>query len=199
MLTWAGRKVICLALFALTLATAKANLIDLTPGGFSNLAPPPIVVDWTKNHFGHDAFPMAFWRIDNPGNGWLELPPPAHEHFLQPPLVNISPIDAQTATLSWDLTGTRFGMAYVFVGGYVTDESGGIHGFTNMYQASLDQLQSGEDVITVHGTTPIISMGIYGTVPLFVPDNGTTFILFFLSLVAMVSVAKFRSTLECRG
>jgi hypothetical protein len=198
MFTWAGRKVIYLALFAITIATAKANLIDLTPGGFNNLAPPPTFVDWEQNHYGHDAFKMAFWRIDNPGNGWLRLSPPTHWNFLQPPLVNISPIDAQTATLSWDLTGTPFGMAYVFVGGYVTDDNG-IHASTNMYKVSLDQIQSGEGVITVDGTLPIISMGIYGTVPLFVPDNGPTFILFFLSLVAMVFVARVRSAFECRG
>jgi len=161
-------------LLALT-CNAKASLIDLTPGGFSNLNPPPAVIDWEQPPYGHDSFKMAFEDIRNGGSPL----------YLGPPLFNTTPLGGTTATFSWDLTGTPYFFNYLFVGT-------GPDAWENMYQVSPDQQKVGEAVITINDLYAINGIGIYGfpAVATPTPDAGSTLMMLAFSAICMVGLAR---------
>jgi hypothetical protein len=168
------KSTIALLLIALA-GNARATLIDLTPGGFSPLNPPQVYIDWVNNNFGHNAFGIAY---ETP-SGWVP-------GFLGPPLFTSTSLGGSTAALSWNLTGTPYSMGWVFVGGP--------DGIVNMYQVSLDQMLSGEGLITINGIYNITGIGIYGPVRISTPDGGTTLVLFGLAVACIFCVRFWRRT-----
>jgi hypothetical protein len=156
-----------LLILLLSIGTANATLIDLTPGGFDPSHPPPVFIDWDQHHFGIDSFGIAFENINS---GWA--PPP----YLGPPFFNTTPLGQMTAVLTWDLTGTPFIFNYLFVGGFVD----------NMYQVTPDQYKLGEAIVTMDGVHNIFSIGIYGFPSVHTPDSGSTALLLLLGLAAVV-------------
>jgi hypothetical protein len=156
-------------------SSAEASLIDLTPGGFSPFDPPKAYLDWQQHHFGRDSFGIAFNHINNPGDGW-------NTQFLGSPFFNVTPLGVTTATLSWDLTGTRFIFNYLFVGGP--------DGWINMYRVPLDEQKIGESVVTINDLYAISGIGIYGFPRLHTPDTGTTLLLFALALAVGLVLYK---------
>jgi hypothetical protein len=158
-------------ILALVPSIALGSLIDLTPGGFNVLNPPPVYVDWRDNHFNHDSFGTAFYTT---GLGW-------DRHFLGSPLFELTLADSgRVATLSWNLTGTPYSFTFLFVGT-------GPDGTLNMYRVSDDQLRVGEAIVTINDFYPITALGIYGLRPpvLSVPDFSSTIGLFLIGLVSL--------------
>ncbi len=72
-------------------SVAHADLIDLTPGGFQPINPPPVYVDWLIHDWGHSAFPLP----DS--------------------LFTVTGISQPNGTISWNLDGTGYRFNWLFV------------------------------------------------------------------------------------
>ena len=167
---------ILILLLALT-ATARANLIDLTPGGYDPLNPPPVVVQW-EQQIGQTIFGIVYAQINNPGY-W-------YPGYLQPPLVSIDTMGQPTAALSWNLTGTPFSVAWIGLNGP--------NGLSNLYQVtSPDQIFDLSALVTLDGETPIVTLALFGPVAIpRLPETGTTLFLFSLGLIALFGLGRYK-------
>jgi VPDSG-CTERM motif len=144
------------ALLIATASVAHANLIDLTPGGFSAQPPfPPVYQYWLTHTWQHDAFAL-------PND-----------------LFTVTGIGQPQGTLSWDLTGTgyRFHWLFVIDGNNPSD--------IDMYRVSSDMVLAGQGAITVNGLDNIFGFSAYGMLPGQVPDGGSTLLLSALGLALL--------------
>jgi hypothetical protein len=166
-----------LAMLVLALtATARANLIDVTPGGYDPRNLPPVVVQW-EQQIGQSIFGIAYAQINNVGY-W-------YSGYLQPPFVSITVMGEPTATLGWNLTGTQFSVAWIVLNGP--------NGLSNLYQVtSPDQIFDLSALITIDGETPITTLALFGPVAIPTPDAGSTLGIFVLGLIALASLRRYR-------
>src|SRR6266403_809139 len=160
------------ALLIATASVAHANLIDLTPGGFSLLNLPPVVVQWEQYIQQHGIFPIA--HADITGNTVTWVP-----GLLGPPNFNVDPM-TQNAGVTWNLTNVSGGQfLYVFVG----NSNPNIE-LAHLYQVSADEIINGSGTVTIDGATTIAALNFFGRID--VPDSGSTALLSALGLAAFV-------------
>jgi len=153
----------------------NADIIDLTPGGFSILNPPQVYVDWEADFFAGLYHGLAFLT----STGW-------RSDFLGEPLFHATPVGATDITISWDLTGTRFAVEYLFTGT-------GPNFWVNMYQITGSDRIVGSGLFTIDGNFPITASGIYGTGIIHTPDAGNTLVMLFIALVLLFGATRLRS------
>jgi hypothetical protein len=163
-------------LLALT-ATVRANLIDLTPGGYDPLNPPPVVVLW-QQQINQTIFGIAYAQINNVGY-W-------YPGYLQPPFVSINVMGQPTATLAWNLTGGPFSVAWIGLNGP--------SGLSNLYHVtSPEQIVELSALVTIDEETPITTLALFGPVPIpRTTDTGTTLGIFALGLITLAGVRRYR-------
>jgi hypothetical protein len=112
--------------------SARATLIDVTPGGFSLLNPPQVYIDWVNGVYGPQ-FGIAY----DTQSGW-------------------DPIPLGTAILQLNSIGRYHGYTLLEPDWNAIHHCirvcwQGPNGWINMYQVSADQIISGEGPITING------------------------------------------------
>jgi VPDSG-CTERM motif len=95
-----------------------------------------------------------------------------------PSLFNVTGLGTSTITLSWNLANVGY-FQYLFVE-YRQDHD---NVFANFYQVTLHEWRQGQATVTVNGTFPVTFFNAFGHRD--VPDAGSTFILFGLSLLGL--------------
>jgi hypothetical protein len=159
------KKLIVMLAVLLAAGSAHATLIDVTPGGFSLLNPPPIF-------FTVVALPqLAGANINGTQVVWSPFEPFGPNQF------SIT-TDGINASISWDLTSTDgFFLQYVLVEG--------VGGIDNIYRPPNDnQRFQGDGFATIDGLTQIQGIVFFGTNV--APESGTTILFFGLGLCAVV-------------
>lgn len=142
-------------------SSAHANLIDLTPGGYDILNPPQVIVDWN--------------------NYYYSLPHGERPRYLGEDAITVTGMFTQQATVSWDLSGTDYGLQWIYVYHFFAGYP--MQGVGHFYQVSEDSWVTGSGAITLDGTTTIEWVLPFGN--RLVPDSGATILLFGLSLVGL--------------
>lgn len=158
---------------------ARADLIDLTPGGFSGTAQP---------------FPAGY-------QSWLDAyynARPQHLSVIPASLFTVI-VDGPTATISWDTSGllAPTGGTYLFKwfgvsSEYATGDPNFPYDFwVNFYEVTPDSWISGTAEVTVNGIYPIEFITTLGQTT---PDVGSTFLLLILSLLILAAFQAYNST-----
>jgi len=146
-------------------SVAHATLIDLTPGGFSLLNLPPVVIQWEQTIGQEGIFVIA------------------HADILGEPNFSVDPM-VENANLTWNLTNISGGsFLYLIVG----NSNPNIER-ANLYQVSLDEITNGSGVVTIDGLTTIAGLDFFGRVDL--PDEANTGALLLLAVSASCSHIK---------
>ena len=164
-------KLIIVALLS-TASLAHATLIDLTPGGFSLLNLPPVVVQWEQYIQQQGIFVIA--HADVSGNTVTWFP-----GLLGPPNFNVDPM-TENAGLTWNLTNISGGQFLYLI---VANSNPNIE-LANLYQVSTDEIINGNGFVTIDGATTIAALNFFGRVNL--PDEANTGALFALALAALL-------------
>jgi hypothetical protein len=175
---WAVKtKLLILILFIC--GSARANLIELTPGGFNvDNAPPAFfqfIQQWTQHQF--DFFDSAT------PNGWVSL----YGILDGGTYFNTGLIGhpGQSATVNWDFTTLPgYSMSRLLVEGRALDGTA----WANIYAVphSLNELDTLETVIAGEGVD-ILSIAFFGRWPGSpVPDIGGTATLFAIAIAALL-------------
>lgn len=147
---------IAVAVWLMCLCNARANLIDVTPGGFQADNPPQVYLDWIVHTWEVTAFPVPT------------------------SLFTVSGIGNPSATVSWDMGNTGYTFHWLFV----IDSSNPTD--MNMYHVSRDSVLAGEGAITINGIDDIFAITPYGRLPGEpIPETGSALLLFAIGLVAL--------------
>jgi hypothetical protein len=169
-------KLIVIILIALT-CSARASLIDLTPGGFHvSTFPPPF------QELLHQQSTNAIWFYDSyqANGGWVSQ----FGHFNGGVFFTCS-ITGTTATISWDFTDAGgYFIRTILVEGYT--------GYDHMYSIPGSDRLVGSGEVTIDGVLPIFDVAFYGKNINLVPDSGPTVGLLALALVGIIAF-KLRS------
>jgi hypothetical protein len=172
---------------ALLISTAHANLIDLTPGGFSENSPPPafnqFLLGQTRGNLlffdSISAIPYELYGQTYPP-GWV-----SKFGILNGGVYFFSNLDktgpVTNSTISWNFTGTDFWLRELYVWGRVNDSAT----LTNLYRVPWSDRFQSDGTVTLNGITNIEQIAFYGTDPSHVPDGGMSLSLFILSLLAL--------------
>jgi len=146
----------------------RATQIDLTPGGFSPLNPPPVFVEWEQTY--HQIIAHA----DISGNTvtWHPSFPLGGDNFV------VDPQEAN-ANISWNLANVHGGSFLCLVTGGLKDGSA----WVNLYQVSLDQI-NGSGLVTIDGSTTISAINFFGHMP--VPETVNTGALLFFVVLGLL-------------
>jgi len=157
----------------LFLGTTHADLIDLTPGGFSFANEPPAFVAFLQEWIHGQTVLIAGANIDGNTVTWSPFTmfgPPNFSIDLQQPNANVS----------WNLTDTAgYFTRYIWV-----DGSGDSNQITdNLYAVTGDFRFDGEGLVTIDGINPITSIAFFGNN---VPDEANTGALFVLAIGALL-------------
>ena len=156
-----------------TISIARANLIDLTPGGFDLTQPFPTVVEKFFASYGHMQN-IAGANIVNGVPVWSPFTIFGDDHF------DITP-GTSGADVSWDLTGTGYRGLFVFV-----ESSSELIG--NLYVMPWKQRFSSTGFID-NGPATIDGVTFTGT-NLPVPDAGSTLAMMGLGLLGLCFYAR---------
>jgi hypothetical protein len=109
-------------------SVAHATLIDLTPGGFSLLNLPPVVIQWEQTIGQEGIFVIAHADITGNTVAW-------YPGLLGEPNFSVDPM-VENANLTWNLTNISGGsFLYLIVG----NSNPNIER-ANLYQVSLDEI-----------------------------------------------------------
>jgi hypothetical protein len=160
---------VVIAAIVLSETLARANLIDLTPGGFDLTKPLPTVVQDFFGRYGIKDGTMQNLAGANIVNGqpvWSPFTLFNNDHFGL--TLNA---DGTGAEVNWNLIGTGFHSLFVFV------ESSAL--IANLYLVPGQEQFVGDGFVEVNGTIPIAATTFTGTDH--VPDTGST--------LAMLSIA----------
>ncbi len=153
-------------------ATAHATLIDLTPGGFSLLNLPPVVIQWEQTIQQQGIFVIAHADITGNTVAW-------YPGLLGEPNFSVDPM-VENASVMWNLTNVSGGsFLYLIVG-----NSNPSVERANLYQVSLDEIINGHGFVTIDGQTTIAAMNFFGRVN--VPDEANTGTLLLLAVIAVL-------------
>ena len=153
-------------------SVARANLIDLTPGGFDLTQPFPTVVEKFFESYGHMQN-IAGANIVNGVPVWSPFTIFGDDHF------SIS-LGTSGADVSWDLTGTGYRSLFVLV------ESSDLIG--NLYAIPWRQRFSGTGLVD-DGSARIDGVTFTGT-NLPVPDAGSTLAMMGFGLLGLCFYAR---------
>ena len=125
-------------LLLVLVSSARATLIDLTPGGFNGNNPPQVVTDWINTYFPPDQPPLV----------------------LNPPwqAFTVTGLGTPNGTISWDLSQSHTTFQWLFV--YGQNENG--IWFGNFYEVTPDSWIRGDGTITIDGIVRIDLLVEYG-------------------------------------
>lgn len=154
----------------LATSATHANLIDLTPGGFSTLNPPPVVVQWEQTIFLQHIFVIAHADIVGNNVSWHPLFPLGGSNF------SVDPQGAN-ASVTWSLTNISGSSLFYIV-------TGGGTGTNNLYQVSSEDIINGFGITTLDGSTTLSGINFFGITPM--PDETNTGALLFFAVVALL-------------
>jgi hypothetical protein len=172
-------------LYLLTLlisTSARANLIDLTPGGTAIDYGPP-------SHIAQHGFydQAAFGTFDLPGGptfikGWVSQFGILNggqyfftDLFTQP--------HGPTAHVSWNFGNTGYWLQYIDVVGF--DQTGTL---ANLYRVPYGSRSTDEDIVTLNGQMTINGIAFYGRNPaLPIPASGGTFSLMLFGFLCLAA------------
>jgi hypothetical protein len=127
---------------------AQAALLDLTPGGFSELNPPQIF--WWLVQTQNQVAGGNFFDQSNPKNfTWSPYEPLGADNF------TVIRTGIQSALVGWHLQGTQYGCQFVLIEGQ--------NGFANIYAS--DALQMIHDIGFIWDGAPPIGIVFYGPGP----------------------------------
>ena len=161
-----------------TATVAHANLIDLTPGGYSpNDGLPPEFLRAVNLEYRHQ---ITFFDSVTP-SGWVSQFGHLNggTNFFTDLIGNGGP----TANVSWDFNSLPgYGMRILLV-----ERSDGQTDWANLYAVGTRFLITDPgDMITLHDGVNISSIAFYGRTPTSpVPDTGSTLMLLGIALLAL--------------
>jgi hypothetical protein len=166
------------------LSSARATLIDLTPGGFSTEMPKPYFAFISQINRGLTFFdsmkstPYNIFGVDYPA-GWI-----SQFGILDGGVYFFAHIDESgpvpQTTISWDMTNSGYYLSFVTVEG---------NGWGHLYRVPRAKL-IGEGSVTLNGIVPINQIAFYGRGIHWVPDTGSTLGLFALGVGALAFLRK---------
>jgi hypothetical protein len=173
-----------IALLIATAITAQADLIDLTPGGFSaaNELPPALEMLFTQTFFD-EAGHGTFYLPDGPTyfDGWISRYGRLNggRYFF----TDLFGRDTPTASVFWNMPGApdHFGMTMLDVVGVLD----GVIWDNIYYVPPSDRFIIPATLVNVHPGTNILGISFYGA-----PDSGSTIVLFGLTLLLTLGVFK---------
>jgi hypothetical protein len=178
---------IIILLLALT-TSARATLLDLTPGGFHEGDFPPPFLDFIRQEIDH-----KLWFYDSMSavpytiNGHAYPPGWASQFgILNGGTYFFCRIDLSgpvpETTILWNFTGTDFFLIDVLVEGVTGD-------WANLYR--VPHSLKGEGSVTIDGIINIGQIAFYGNNPNApVPDNGFTLLLFGIAVAVLYPTRK---------
>jgi hypothetical protein len=164
-------KLIALALFCFA-PIAHATLIDLTPGGFSELNTPPNVAFVFGLPF------LAGANINGNTVNWSPFVPFGPNEF------SITPLGAN-AIISWDLSLTN-GQLFQ----YLLLEAANLQ--ANIYHVSPPEMIDGTGFVTIDDFSTIQAIIFIGTNAI-IPETGATIFTFVLALSLIFGFSRFGS------
>ena len=163
----------------IAVSIARANLIDLTPGGFNtaNCLPPEFIHFINQQASGQ----ITFFDSATP-DGWVSMFGELNggTNFFTSLIGNPGP----TANVSWDFsTLPGYSMSVLLVEG---------EGWANLYGVpNRFRFIDLGDLVTLHDDLDIMSLAFYGRTPNSpVPDTGATFTLMASSLLGLFFYAR---------
>lgn len=151
-------------------ASAHANLIDLTPGGFDLTQPFPVVVANFFRNYGHGMQNIAGALVVNGQPEWSPFTLFGDDQFD----LTLNP-EGTGADVGWDLSGTGYHLRFVFV------ESSDL--LAHLYAVRGGELLTGDGFIEIDGMTPILAATFAGGN--MTPEGGSTLVLMGLGFVAL--------------
>jgi len=159
-----------IAAVLLSASLTRANLIDLTPGGFDLTQPFPIAVQQFFARYGEGMQNLAAASVVNGQVQWSPFTPFGDDHFD----LALNP-GGTSANVGWDLTGTGFHELFVFV------ESLALIG--NLYAVPGMEQFTGDGFAEINGTIPLLAVTFTGSNR--TPDTGSTLALMGIATVAV--------------
>lgn len=169
-------KLTILTLIATT-ALARADLIDLTPGGFNmNLDPWPTVVTRFFHQYQRDQINLAGAQIANNQVTWSPFTLFGDDFF------DIT-ANGTTASVSWDLANAQGG----FHVGFVLIET--LDAIMHLYGVSHDQWLDGGGSVIADGNVNVASITFAGSNT--IPDDLNTLFGFLIPLVTLGWISLF--------
>ena len=168
------------AILIATASLAHANLIDLTPGGFSFSNEPPAYVEFVQLVLRQGTILIAGANISGNQVDWSPYT------LFGPANFGISPNGA-SANTTWNLTDTEgYFMQYILVDGIgtpdqITEHLYGVTGGTFKFD--------GEALVIIDGQLAISSISFFGSN--LVPDGGWTLALFAIALSILLMTRRF--------
>jgi hypothetical protein len=161
-------KLITLIILA-TISIARANLIDLTPGGFNYANIPPVVDNFFRD-YGLGLHNIAGANIINNQPVWSPFTIFGDDHF------DIT-MNAQGtgANVGWDLSTTPIHLRFILIEGQDL--------FAHLYAPVGKELFVGDGPITIDGNHSILGITFAGSNT--IPDNGSTLALMASSLLGL--------------
>lgn len=185
-----------LAIILFLVATiARADIIDLNPGGSSDLTPEFLHFINEQYDTGNGLLlffdemrpaPYTINGVTYPA-GWV-----SQFGVLNGGTYFFSNLDqtgpVPTTTISWDMTGSGFCCLR-----YVLAESFG--GLRDLFLITKPDDMSGSTTITIDGHTNIDSLSFYGRVNE-IPDSGTTIVLLIFALLILAAFQAYNATCD---
>jgi len=159
---------------ALLVSSVHADLIDLTPGGFSLLNVPPVVIQWEQTIQQQGIFVIAHADISGNTATWVPFLPLGGSNFTVDPMV-------ENANLTWNLTNPH-GSSFLYL---IVGNSNLNIERANLYQVSSDEIINGSGTVTIDGVTTITALNFFGRTPP-VPDEANTGALLLLAVIAVL-------------
>ena len=158
--------------------SARGNLIDLTPGGFSPDNAPPVFFQFVNQEAQHhfeffdEAQPTGWVSLFGVLNGGTYFDTDLFGH------------QTETAQVSWDFaTLPGYSMYRLLISGRDSDGTA----WMNLYAVPHNFLFSDLDQIMLHAGADIASIAFYGRTPASpVPDTSTTVSLLAMALCALL-------------
>jgi len=167
-----------IAAIVLSATLARANLIDLTPGGFDLTKPFPTVVQQFFGQYGVRPGTMQNLAGANIVNGqpvWSPFTP------FGPPNFGLTLNPSGTgANVGWNLFGTGFRGLFVFV------ESSRL--IANLYAIPGRFQFNGDGFVEIDGTIPILGVTFAGKSA--VPDGGSTLMMLGIAVGTVVFAGR---------
>jgi len=173
-----------LAILALCVSalTARATLIDFTPGGWTGQFPPN-VNQWTDTTLQTlTGFDVAVLNNPTYGTGWVGNGFVPGGTYFNTNLFTFTsdPISCQ---VTWNFPGglpSSWELSWIWVIG---------NNWNNIYQVPLDQLLAGNGTITLDGIHGINEIGFFGQHidPSVIPESGWTLWLFLIGTGLLVT------------
>lgn len=134
------------ALAFMLVATARAGIIDVTPGGFTD----PDVINHLVLQELRPSNPLLFFDSITPTGGWV-----SQFGALDGGTYFTSTVPTDTADISWNMAGSGFCcLEYVLLESFT--------GLRNLYLISDPDDRAGSTTITIDGHTGIDSIAFYG-------------------------------------